>query len=165
MYLYTLQLDHGYYYVGTTTNPQKRLQQHRCGQASEWTKRHKTVCLSSEYPLQKFNCSSTEARLHEDMHVKKVMMHYGIDKVRGGSYSSMRLSPAMRHMLQTELYHANSRCLRCGLDSHWVGNCYARTDVFGNKICSPQEHNDTDVYYSADSVSFSDSTSDTDDSL
>ena len=30
------------------------------------------------------------------------------------------------------MFHANKRCLRCGRDSHWVNNCYAKTNIFGD---------------------------------
>ena len=84
MYLYTLELEHGCFYVGTTNNPAQRLKQDRAGYGSEWTKHHKAICFAYEYPLQKLKCTACEARLYEDMHLKKVMMQQGVDNVRGG---------------------------------------------------------------------------------
>lgn len=113
-----------------------------------WTQIHKPIRFAKDFPLIKITLNAHETRLYEDMQVKKVMMQKGIDKVRGGSYTTRDLLPSARHMLLTEIFHANNACLRCGRTNHWVNNCFANTNVFGEHINShnqpePQRKNKT----------------------
>ena len=134
IFLYTLRLEKQRYYVGTTNDPRRRLAEHRKGQGAEWTMHYAPIGFSKEYPLQKLIGSEENARLKEDAHVKRVMLEHGIDLVRGGSYSSPNLARCDVHALCKELFHAKNGCLRCGRQSHWANDCYAKTDIMGNAI-------------------------------
>ena len=134
-FVYTLELADGLWYVGSTTSPPARLQEHRDGEGAEWTRLHPPVAgFSKRYPLKRLDCREEEARLHEDAHVKAVMLDEGIDAVRGGSYSRPELSRADIQALCKELFHATNGCLRCGRKSHWARDCHAQRDVVGNLI-------------------------------
>ena len=102
--IYVLQLENGYFYVGRTVDLERRLEEHKSGQASAWTSKHKFVKL-----FHSFYGDS----LMEDVCVKKYMMKYGIDKVRGGSYSKIVLSPEEITLL----------CFKCGKSGHFVSSC------------------------------------------
>ena len=134
LFLYTLELEGGFYYVGTTNNPPVRLTEHREGAGAEWTRIHPPLCFSKTYKLKKLECSDEEARLQEDAHVKAVMLAKGIEAVRGGSYSRQTLTHDDVKALCKELFHATNGCLRCGRQSHWAKDCFAKTDVVGNTI-------------------------------
>ena len=137
-YLYTLDLSGGFWYVGTTKNPARRLDEHRRGKGATWTKAHRPVGFSSKYPMKVLSTAEHskdhDTRLQEDAQVKKVMLEQGIDKVRGGSYSRKIISRQDLKVLCKELFHANNGCLRCGRKSHWSKNCRATTDVCGNPL-------------------------------
>ena len=139
-YLYTLDLSGGFWYVGTTKNPARRLDEHRRGKGATWTKAHRPVGFSSKYPMKVLSTAEHskdhDTRLQEDAQVKKVMLEQGIDKVRGGSYSRKIISRQDLKVLCKELFHANNGCLRCGRKSHWSKNCRATTDVCGNPLAA-----------------------------
>ena len=135
MFLYTLELEHGCWYVGTTNDPSARLRDHRSGNGSAWTRTHKPIGgFSRQYPLQPLTCAGAEARLQEDAHTKKLMLAKGIELVRGGSYSRCDLTRADVVALSKELYHATNACLRCGRQSHFAADCTATRDIGGNAI-------------------------------
>ena len=134
MFLYTLELEGNLFYVGTTNSPPARLVEHREGRGAEWTRQHPPICFSKVYKLRKLDCEDSAARLQEDAQVKMIMLAKGIHAVRGGSYSRPDLTRDDIKALCKELYHANNGCLRCGHQSHWARDCYAKTDVVGNRI-------------------------------
>ncbi len=113
--LYVLELEGGFYYVGITNNITRRLTEHKEQVGSKWTTIHKFVKLS--YTL------SNKGPLDEDSEVKKLMIRYGIDKVRGGTYSSVVLSSVQLTMLEKELTHARGQCFTCKSNSHYSKDC------------------------------------------
>ena len=90
----------------------------------------------------------------EDNTVKSMMATYGIENVRGGSYSRVILSESEIEILRREINHAKGACLKCGKtghyaeqcgqgvkkctkcgrNSHLAKDCYAKTHLNGNKI-------------------------------
>ena len=88
--LYTLCLEHGYFYVGTTQqNMEHRIRDHLSSNFStKWTSLHRPIHL--DYLI---DCSEySYPKLAEDYLVEQLMIQYGIDKVRGGSYSQEYLT-------------------------------------------------------------------------
>lgn len=62
------------------------------------------------------------------------MSKYGIENVRGGSYSSIELDDNSLSILQKEIWHSKNSCIKCGRNSHFAKDCYVKTDVNGNNI-------------------------------
>lgn len=114
MTVYVLELKDGRYYVGRTSNLEKRLQTHKAGWGSAWTKRYPMVKLLKTY--------EEETPFYEDMITKKLMHEYGINNVRGGSYSQVFLPRAQYDAIIIELRGASDKCFRCGGD-HFVRDC------------------------------------------
>lgn len=85
-YVYLMELSNGYYYVGETKNIEKvkNLQVR-----SEWTKIHKPIKLFDYWKVERKLGISQKTVL-----TLYYMMKYGIDKVRGGGYSEIKLQPA-----------------------------------------------------------------------
>ena len=136
-FLYTLELAGGFWYVGTTQAPSRRLKEHRDGHGAEWTRLHKPLGFSKRYAIKRLTHAAhddCDTRLQEDAQVKKVMLDQGINLVRGGSYSQKLLRRDDTRALCKELFHANNGCLRCGRLNHWAKDCFAATDVCGNAI-------------------------------
>ncbi len=121
MYLYTLALENGHFYVGTTLRPRERLRQHRAGLGAAWTKAHPP--LKKQAAAKKLKGCHTMARLAEDFKCKQMMFQHGVDKVRGGSYCSLVLSAAELACIERELRHASGACVLCGAADHWAAQC------------------------------------------
>lgn len=113
--IYILLLEGNKYYVGVTTNIERRLEEHRKGEGSEWTKQHKFAHFMGTKPLTH--------PLDEDNEARKLMMVCGVDNVRGGSYSNVVLSPEQKATLEREITHAKNACLKCGELGHYAKNC------------------------------------------
>jgi len=104
--IYILSLRGGYFYVGTTLscNVSYSIKRHLSGDGIEWTKIHKPLALVKQIP-----CTiGINPRLQEDLHVKQLMIDYGIEKVRGGSYSDVVLSLNQRFLLEKEFQYAKT---------------------------------------------------------
>jgi len=123
--IYVLQLQDDCFYIGKTKDLDRRVEEHKRGEGSAWTKLHPVVKLK-----ETFNGDSYS----EDRLVKNYMQIYGIDKVRGGSYSQIELSSETITFLIREIRGATDCCFRCGRSNHFIKNCYAKTDVNGNSL-------------------------------
>jgi predicted GIY-YIG superfamily endonuclease len=77
--IYTLELEHGCYYVGITHNINMRYAQHLSGDGAGWTTLHK--------PLRILEVFSQDATLRRENEItRQYMEKYGEANVRGGSY-------------------------------------------------------------------------------
>ena len=81
---YLCKLKNSKYYIGKTTNPKFRIENHFDNNGTEWTKMHKPLKVLEIIP----NCDNYD----EDKYTLKYMDKYGIDNVRGGSYTSIILN-------------------------------------------------------------------------
>ncbi len=62
----------------------------------------------------------------EDLYVKKYMLKYGINNVRGGSYSRTILSKHEIKILARELCTASNTCYACKKSGHSAKDCIQR---------------------------------------
>jgi hypothetical protein len=153
MWIYILQLEHDKYYVGKTSNPEYRIENHNTGHGSEWTKLYKPISIIELIP----NCDDFD----EDKYVIMSMNKYGIDNVRGGSFSQIVLPNNTKdHLLQMTRGSQNlcflcgsnehfskqcindldweliekPKCYRCGRDTHLFDRCYATYHLKGHRL-------------------------------
>lgn len=104
------------YYVGRTENLSQRLEQHKTGEnASAFTSKYKYKDIIETFVGEKYD---------EDKTVLKYMEVYGIDNVRGGSYSNLELSFDQYLFIQRQINHGNSMCLACGKSGHFIRECH-----------------------------------------
>lgn len=105
MHIYTLELAHGKYYVGKTSNPDKRLLQHVTGSGAEWTRLHK--------PVKLIKLVESTSRFDEDNTTLELMFEKGIESVRGGRYVNPLLSKWEVKNIVRSLDSAYDRCFFC----------------------------------------------------
>ncbi len=124
--IYILRLQDNKYYVGKSDDPYKRYQEHCNGYGSFWTNKYR--------PIEIEKIIKDANSFDEDRYVKEYMSKYGIENVRGGTYVTEELVMIQKEMLTKEIRGANDCCIRCGFKGHFIKNCYAKTDVNGNRI-------------------------------
>lgn len=115
VYVYVLKLQQGKYYVGKTSNPQFRLESHFLENGSAWTRMYKPTQLLELIP----DCDNYD----EDKYTQIYMDKYGVDNVRGGSYTSIELNASTRQHLLKKNHSANDRCFKCGKEGHFAKYC------------------------------------------
>lgn len=102
-FVYAIPLERGNVYVGITQFPVYRLYQHRTGQGAVWTRLYRPV---RGYSMLRLIPKHVSPGVYEDMYVKLLMQKYGIQAVRGGTYSSVHLESAQVSSIRSELQHA-----------------------------------------------------------
>ncbi len=112
--IYILLLEKGKYYVGKTNNFQNRIQQHVNKQACVWTKKYPYVDVYKSYT----NCDTYD----EDKYTLQMMSQFGIDNVRGGSFSNINLSCNTKRHIIHMIRSSENKCFNCG-GNHFVSNC------------------------------------------
>jgi predicted GIY-YIG superfamily endonuclease len=115
-HIYILKLKEGKYYIGKTKNIEKRWNEHLIGEGSGWTKKYKPVLL--------MKIIVSTSHFDEDKYVKEYMAKYGINNVRGGTYSNIELDDNSISVLEKEIRHSKNLCTRCGRDTHFIKDCY-----------------------------------------
>lgn len=114
-WVYILQCQKNKWYVGSTTNPNHRLDDHMNGGASAWTKKYPPIQLYELIP----ECDEFD----EDKHTKRYIKKYGIDNVRGGSYCQITLPDDQINILTKELHTGANQCFNCGQTGHYTQSC------------------------------------------
>lgn len=131
VFIYVLQCEDNKYYVGKTDTNKFRIDTHFDSNGSEFTKKYKPIDIYQIIP----ECDKYD----EDKYVKKYMDKYGIDNVRGGTYSRIELTTEEKNFIQKELWGANDLCFLCG-GEHFVKDCPM------NKIENVGENIESDLY-------------------
>ncbi|MEK3917220.1 GIY-YIG nuclease family protein [Paenibacillus sp. FSL H7-0331] len=97
-YIYVIQLENENVYVGQTPYLAKRLDEHKRGKASKWSKIHKYEYLIDRYDAG--ICTSVQAEILENETVLKNMKERGWRKVRGGHLSAIEEKEILRVMIK-----------------------------------------------------------------
>ena len=120
MHLYFLKLQQDKYYIGKTNNIQIRIKDHFNQKGSSFTKLYKPIELLKIIE----NCDKYD----EDKYVLKYMETYGIDNVRGGSYSNIFLYKHQILEITNKIKNANDCCFKCGEKGHFVKECTSNSE-------------------------------------
>ena len=158
VFIYSLKLQSGKYYIGKTESPNFRLEDHFVSSGSAWTNKYKPISI---YQLIPDMNDHDEQRITQDY-----MNKYGIDNVRGGPWCKIGLSNEEKLFIQKLLDGENDKCYQCGSTDHFAKDCkmyqmkpkhtkntcercgrfghsevtcYAKTDSNGRKIIDEEE--------------------------
>jgi predicted GIY-YIG superfamily endonuclease len=116
MNIYALELESSKYYIGKTSRDVSiRFQEHTCAKGSEYTSMYKPVRIIEQY--------HSDSQFEEDILTKKYMMKYGIDNVRGGSYTKIALDEWQIKSLEHEFKSVSDCCFKCGQKGHFAEVC------------------------------------------
>ena len=83
--LYVLRLHNEKWYIGRSSNLERRFEQHMKGEGAKWTFLHKAINIHESRPLVNDE--------DEDILTLEYMKQYGIYNVRGGQFCAVELKP------------------------------------------------------------------------
>ena len=115
VYIYILKLEKGKFYIGKTTNPNRRLLEHSNSEGANWTKMYK--------PIEVITIIQDCSHFDEDKYTLEYMSIYGIDNVRGGSFCNIFLSFDVKILLERMIRGSLDKCFICGEIGHFAKNC------------------------------------------
>lgn len=113
--IYILKCEEDKYYVGKSTNINKRLKQHFKKKGASWTKIYKPVQI---YEIRR-NCDEFD----EEKITLQYMKKFGINNVRGGSYTRIQLTIYEINHLVRLIRSCADRCFVCGSKEHFAKHC------------------------------------------
>jgi hypothetical protein len=114
--VYVLECQNSKYYVGQTDRPLEfRISEHKHHQGSEWTKLYQ--------PIRLIDSKENADEFDEDKYTKIYMKRYGIENVRGGSYTQITLPVHLHTALLHELSTVSNTCHQCGSIDHFINQC------------------------------------------
>jgi len=117
MKIYALECEGDKYYIGRTTkSAEARLQEH-------WSAENTCAFTNKYKPFRVIEEVETDNPYDEDALTKKYMAVYGIDNVRGGSYSNPELADWQRKALEHELTATSDLCFTCKERGHFADAC------------------------------------------
>ena len=102
--VYTLKLREGKYYVGLTNNVDRRLNEHNSGKGSAWTKKYKFVSVISTVKGD---------AMDEEKRTLEMMEKYGVQNVRGGSYTTLKISVNDETKAKQTINSIFNKCYTC----------------------------------------------------
>lgn len=118
VFVYVLRLFGDKYYVGKTISPNIRLKNHFNGKGSNWTKKYK--------PIEVLELVPQSDKFHEEFKTIDYMDKFGVENVRGGSFSEIILSSDNINTINKMINTANDRCFLCGSCNHYSNKCHLR---------------------------------------
>ncbi len=115
--IYALKCTDNKYYIGKTTlDVITRFSQHKdINNECSFTSKYHPIEIMEQY--------TTDDSLDEDKTTKKYMIKFGIENVRGGSYSKLILEDWQIKSLEHEFVSASDMCYKCKNIGHFAKDC------------------------------------------
>lgn len=124
--VYILKCKDDCYYIGKTTGSYfKVIDDHFKGLGCEWTKVHKPIRLE----ILRHFCDEKD----DDFYTRLFIEKYGIDKVRGGSYSQLELSEQQICEISHHPIDIHLTCYQCHMKGHKRHLCPFLRNSFNKK--------------------------------
>ena len=115
--IYVLQCEKGKYYVGKTSDIDRRFAEHLSGEGgSEWTRYYRAQ--------QIIEVETMNSPFDEMKKTLEYMERFGIDNVRGAQWSNIELTSHQRDEIMIAI-NPNA-CFHCGELGHYANNCNRR---------------------------------------
>lgn len=96
-FIYVLKLEDGKYYIGQSTDPDKRIKKQFDRKGSAWTKLYKPIEILSLESIGIMNYK--EAEEYENKVVLNYMKEYGWENVRGGYFTYCNNDVVLKNLL------------------------------------------------------------------
>jgi cellular nucleic acid-binding protein len=129
-HVYVLKCQERKWYIGKSNNVLQRFEDHVASKGANWTRIYRPIRIEKVY--------DDADVFEEDRVTKEFMVKYGVENVRGGSYTTFALSHEQLFFLQQEFRTATSICFLCGQYGHFAWNCKGISyKHFDKKACNP----------------------------
>ena len=153
-FVYVLKLEKRKYYVGITKTPDKRIADHFENNGSSWTKKYKPIDVVEVIP----NCDNYD----EDKYTRKYMDKYGIDNVRGGSYTTIQLDENTKNHIEREKRSCQNKCFKCGKTGHYANMCDVSDEESDDdsEVSDSENEYENNRYYKKNNYYYSENDSD-----
>ena len=135
--IYILRCEQKKYYIGKTKKLTTRLEDHFNKSGAEWTKIYKPVEVIELHP----NCDSFD----EDKYTLQFMEKYGIENVRGGTFTKFKLDLTDITAINKMIRGATDKCHKCGSSEHFISECPNKPKIVDNYTDSLQTITHTPV--------------------
>jgi len=112
--VYVLQLANGCYYVGKTSDLDRRVAEHQRGEGSAWTKAHPVEGVVSAVPGDGWV---------EEKVTLLMMKQHSVENVRGGSYCKTSLTKADKTKATQQIASITDTCYICSSAGHFASSC------------------------------------------
>ena len=140
-FVYVLRLQKNRYYVGRTTDVNRRFQEHKKGGAKSavWTREYKPIGTG---PMAVFK---SERKYDEHMYTLLFMSRFGINNVRGSVYSQLVLPTTTMSLIRDLLSSVDDLCYVCGSAEHMATDCTMdKTFPVDDDVEEDEENQDDD---------------------
>lgn len=124
--IYILKCKDNCYFIGKTTGSYfTDIDNHFKGIGCQWTQLHKPIRLE----ILRHFCDETD----DDFYTRLYITKYGIDKVRGGSYSQLELSEQQLNEINHYPIDMHLTCYQCNMKGHKRHLCPFLRNSFDKK--------------------------------
>lgn len=113
--IYALKLNYRNWYIFSSSNFEASVEEIR--NTNDFVIEH-----GIEEPIIK-HVHNYDGKISISSIVKKYMIEFGIDNVRGGLYSNSYISPESKQALQEEINYLTSMCFICSINGHSPDRC------------------------------------------
>lgn len=120
VFIYILELLSNKFFVGKTNKPTIKLDACPTGDGAAWLAQYPPVRILKTIS----NCDDFD----EDKHTIIMMKKYGIDNVRGGSFSNIILDSTHIDIINRMIRNGTNACYGCGSEGHFIKECNNRDD-------------------------------------
>lgn len=122
--VYVLGDEGGRMYVGKSQDVERRIEQHRSGEGTQFLhgrlRRLVVGEAGTERDLESWERNETLARMYR----------HGVGKVRGWMFTSARLSAEQEELAFGQICEKYDLCRQCGRNTHFADKCFARSRAF-----------------------------------
>lgn len=112
--IYALRLENRKWYIGKSDQPIVRIQQHRDNPHVQWIRQHPVIDIDMVIEGDDFD---------EDKYTLKYMARYGVENVRGGTFSQPQLTHENMVLLHRQIASIEDRCFICRNIGHFTSEC------------------------------------------